>query len=50
MRNYGKKKNYCLIAALASLVAFSTMAASVMSGCGESWMNRKQQRLFTKHA
>ena len=31
MRNYGKKKNYCLIAALASLVAFSTMAASVMS-------------------
>ena len=35
MRNYGKKKNYCLIAALASLVAFSTMAASVMSGCGE---------------
>lgn len=36
MRNYGKKKNYCLIAALASLVAFSTMAASVMSGCGEN--------------
>ena len=30
MRN-SKKKNYCLIAALASLVAFSTMAASVMS-------------------
>ncbi len=36
MRNHGKKKNYCLIAALASLVAFSTMAASVMSGCGEN--------------
>ena len=36
MRNYDKKKNYCLIAALASLVAFSTMAASVMSGCGEN--------------
>lgn len=36
MRNQGKKKNYCLIAALASLVAFSTMAASVMSGCGEN--------------
>ena len=36
MRSYGKKKNYCLIAALASLVAFSTMAASVMSGCGEN--------------
>ena len=36
MRKYGKKKNYCLIAALASLVAFSTMAASVMSGCGEN--------------
>ena len=36
MRNYSKKKNYCLIAALASLVAFSTMAASVMSGCGEN--------------
>lgn len=36
MHNYGKKKNYCLIAALASLVAFSTMAASVMSGCGEN--------------
>lgn len=35
MRN-SKKKNYCLIAALASLVAFSTMAASVMSGCGEN--------------
>lgn len=35
MRN-SKKKNYCLIAALASLIAFSTMAASVMSGCGEN--------------
>lgn len=29
-----KQKNY-LIIALASLIAFSTMAASVMSGCGE---------------
>ena len=29
MRNYGKKKNYCLIAALASLVAFSTMAEAL---------------------
>lgn len=43
MRNYGKKKNYCLIAALASLVAFSTMAASVMSGCGENSMSKNNK-------
>lgn len=41
MRNHSKKRNYCLIAALASLVAFSTMAASVMSGCGEDSDNQK---------
>ncbi len=33
-KNRKKQKNY-LIIALASLIAFSTMAASVMSGCGE---------------
>lgn len=45
MRNYGKKKNYCLIAALASLVAFSTMAASVMSGCGENSDEQKTTKI-----
>ena len=45
MRNYGKKKNYCLIAALASLVAFSTMAASVMSGCGENSDEQKATKI-----
>ena len=50
MRNYGKKKNYCLIAALASLVAFSTMAASVMSGCGENSDEQKTTELYTEHA
>ena len=45
MRNYGKKKNYSLIAALASLVAFSTMAASVMSGCGENSDEQKATKI-----
>ena len=44
MRN-SKKKNYCLIAALASLVAFSTMAASVMSGCGENSDEQKTTKI-----
>ena len=36
MRNYGKKKNYCLIAALASLVAFFDY------GCKRyEWLRRK---------
>ena len=39
------KKNYCLIAALASLVAFSTMAASVMSGCGENSDEQKTTKI-----
>ena len=47
MRN-SKKKNYCLIAALASLVAFSTMAASVMSGCGENSDEQKTTKIVTK--
>lgn len=44
MRN-SKKKNYCLIVALASLVAFSTMAASVMSGCGENSDEQKTTKI-----
>mgnify|MGYP000472322947 CR=1 FL=1 len=44
MRN-SKKKNYCLIAALASLVAFSTMAARVMSGCGENSDEQKTTKI-----
>lgn len=49
MQNKFKKhQKNCLIVALASMIAFSTMAASVMTGCGEVDSDTNETKVVTE--